>query len=363
MPIEVALWRVGTTLEPLQPAKFDLEARLEELIVSDPDVLGLDLLIIGRQELAFGKRVDLLGIDSEGRLAIVELKRDKTPRDVVAQVLEYGAWAASLDLDQVEEIYARFSKSDSSDLSAAFSTCFGTPLPDDFSGEGHQLIIVCSELDTSTERIVEYLSARGIPINIAFFRTFRDSGGELLARTWFIERQEAEVRASRSGKQGEPWNGIDYYVAFGHSAHRDWEDARTYGFISAGQGNWYSRTLAVLQPGARIFACVPGTGYVGAGIVAEPPKRVSEFHVDVSGKSVPILSAPLRATAMSENADDPNKSEYVVRVNWQKTLPLAEAIWEKGMFANQNSACKLRNRFTLDVLYDRFGVAGQVEPA
>ncbi len=361
MPIEVALWRVGKTLEPLTPARFDLEARLEELIVSDPEVLGLDLLIIGRQELAFGKRIDLLGIDSEGRLAIVELKRDKTPRDVVAQVLEYGAWAASLGLDQVEEIYARFSKSDSSDLSKTFSTRFGTPLPDNFSGEGHQLIIVCSHLDTSTERIVEYLSARGIPINAVFFRTFRDSGGELLARTWFIERQEAEVRASRSGKQGETWNGIDYYVAFGHGAHRDWEDARTYGFISAGQGSWYSRTLAVLQPGARIFACVPGTGYVGVGTVSEPPKRVSEVQVNVAGQQMPLLSAPLRATAMNENAGDPEKSEYVVRVDWLKTLPLSAAIWEKGMFANQNSACKLRNRFTLDVLYERFGIVGQVE--
>jgi hypothetical protein len=26
------------------------------------------------------------------------------------------------------------------------------------------------------------------------------------------------------------------------------------------------------------------------------------------------------------------------------------------MFANQNSACKLRNRFTLDALYSEFGI-------
>jgi hypothetical protein len=33
MPIEVGLWRVGRTLEPLTPAKFDLESRLEELLI------------------------------------------------------------------------------------------------------------------------------------------------------------------------------------------------------------------------------------------------------------------------------------------------------------------------------------------
>ncbi len=351
---------MGKTLEPLTPARFDLESRLEDLIALDCSVLGSDLLIIARQQNAFGKRIDLLAIDPEGRLAIIELKRDKTPRDVVAQVLEYGAWAATLDLRQVEEIYAT-NRTGEADLSQAFSERFGSPLPDTFSGEVHQLIIVCSELDTSTERIVTYLSNRGVPINVVFFRSFRDSGGEFLARTWFIERQEAEVRASRSSKQGEPWNGTDYYVAFGQGEHRDWEDARRYGFISAGQGPWYSRTLNILEPGARVFACIPGTGYVGVGVVREAAKQVRTFEVEIEGVRRPLLDVPLRATSMSENADDPEKSEYLVRVEWIRTVPISEAVWEKGMFANQNSACRLRNRFTLDVLYERFGLTESVK--
>lgn len=200
-----------------------------------------------------------------------------------------------------------------------------------------------------------------MPINVVFFRSFRDSGGEFLARTWFIERKEAEVRASRSSKQGEPWNGTDYYVAFGQSEHRDWEDARRYGFISAGQGLWYSRTLSVLEPGARIFACIPGTGYVGVGTVREAVKRVNAFDVDIDGERRPILLAPLRARSMAEHQDDAEKSEYLVRVDWIRTVPVSEAIWEKGMFANQNSACRLRNRFTLDVLYERFGLTDDME--
>jgi hypothetical protein len=360
VPIEVGLWRVGKTLEPLTPAKFDLEARLEDLIAVDPRVLGTDLLIVARQQNAFGKRIDLLAIDGEGRLAIIELKRDRTPRDVVAQVLDYGAWAATLDLRQVEEIYAT-GHVDGSALSQAFSERFGAPLPDTFSGEIHQLIVVCSELDSSTERIVTYLSTRGVPINVVFFRTFRDSTGEFLARTWFIERQEAEIRASRSSKQGEPWNGTDYYVAFGQSEHRDWEDARRYGFISAGQGVWYSRTLNVLEPGARIFACIPAIGYVGVGVVRESAKPVRSFEVEIDGVRRPLLDASLHAKSMSENAGDLEKSEYVVRIEWIRTVPVSEAVWEKGMFANQNSACRLRNRFTLDVLYERFGLTAASE--
>ena len=35
---------------------------------------------------------------------MVELKRDRTPRDVVAQALEYAAFAARLEVDALEGI-------------------------------------------------------------------------------------------------------------------------------------------------------------------------------------------------------------------------------------------------------------------
>jgi RecB family endonuclease NucS len=61
------------------------------------------LLIIGRQvPTDLGKWIDLLGVDREGNVAVVELKRDRTPRDVVAQALEYAAYAARLDVDELE---------------------------------------------------------------------------------------------------------------------------------------------------------------------------------------------------------------------------------------------------------------------
>jgi hypothetical protein len=35
----------------------------------------------------------VLGVDVEGRIHVIELKRDRTPREVVAQILDYGSWA------------------------------------------------------------------------------------------------------------------------------------------------------------------------------------------------------------------------------------------------------------------------------
>jgi hypothetical protein len=41
-------------------------------------------------------------------------------------------------------------------------------------------------------------------------------------------------------------------------------------------------------------------------------------------------------------------------VAWAKTRSRETAVWTKGMFANQNSACKLRNQFTLEHLTAAF---------
>jgi hypothetical protein len=41
----------------------------------------------------------------------------------------------------------------------------------------------------------------------------------------------------------------------------------------------------------RVFAYVPGNGYVGVGQVTEPARPVTEFQVDVGGERKPILEA------------------------------------------------------------------------
>lgn len=195
-----------------------------------------------------------------------------------------------------------------------------------------------------------------------FFRYFEEGGNEYLTRTWLIDPDQVEAQASKAApaRGKEPWNGRDFYVAIGEGVHRNWEDCRKYGFVSAGGGRRYTSPLEQLAPGARIFAYVPQRGYVGVGIVREAPVDVRAFKVTTDGGDVPLLDVPdLRAPNMAEYADDPRRVERVVRVKWVKALSSAEqAVWEKGMYANQNSATKLRNKFTLDKLVERFGLDG-----
>ncbi|ADJ16702.1 endonuclease NucS domain-containing protein [Halalkalicoccus jeotgali] len=334
------------------------ESRLEQLLIEDPNLLGKRLLIIGQQvHTASNNRLDLLGIDVEGDLHIIELKRDRTPRDVVAQALDYAAWVRTLTYEDIVEIYDEFDTDH--EFETAFAEQFGASRPDgapdipEDINQSHSLTIVASELDRTTERIIEYLAEEySVPVNAVRFNYYEDDGREYIGRTWLIDPQETSEPPSKR----ESWNGRDFYVSFGEGVHRSWRDARRYGFISGGQGEWYSRTLGQLSIDDRVFVHVPQHGYVGVGNVTQEKTPVAEFTVKIDGEDRPILDCELEATGMDENAADPELREYVVGVEWIDAQPLNEAYWETGMYANQNTVTKLRNQFTLDRLSDTFQI-------
>lgn len=354
MPLEIGLWRVTDKAVQLTPAKMPLESRLEQLILDDPAILETELLLIGHQVLtSHGKLIDILGIDVEGTVHIVELKRERTPREIVAQALDYASWVQGLSNEDVRDIFNKHNLG--TDFDTAFAERFGgTPTPDDLN-EAHSITVVASDLDDSTERIVEYLSSTySVPINVMLFRYFSDQGNDYLARTWLIPatRQATPSGGSQQRSTKAAWNGSDWYVAFGlENSTRSWDDARQYGFVSAGGGEWYSRSLRKLPLGARIFVYVPGHGYVGVGTVTGPAMPASEATLKENGEDKAFTSLDLKSdyglNSSLQGQDGADMNEYIVPVKWERTVDLSEAFWLKGLFANQNSACKLRHELTL----------------
>ena len=106
MSIKMSLWKIeNEKLKAVPAIKLSKEDRIENWIVEDVTILGIDILIFGRQVItAFGGRIDLLGIDEEGSLQIIELKREKTPRETVAQILDYASWIKNLSYSEINEI-------------------------------------------------------------------------------------------------------------------------------------------------------------------------------------------------------------------------------------------------------------------
>lgn len=141
------------------------------MIVAQPSILSDQWMIIGRQaNTGFGGRIDLLAIAPDASLVLIELKRGRTPREVVAQAIDYASWAEDLGADEIARLYATFSGG--GDLSQAFRDRFGQALDEDALNESHQIVIVARQLDPGSERIVDYLNRRGIAINVLCFQVF-----------------------------------------------------------------------------------------------------------------------------------------------------------------------------------------------
>ena len=90
MPVKTQLWKVGKKPQILTESRLDTEGLLEDMIIQEPYMLSEDWLLIGRQVLTFDKKrpLDLLAIAPDGSLILIELKRDRTSREVVAQSLD-----------------------------------------------------------------------------------------------------------------------------------------------------------------------------------------------------------------------------------------------------------------------------------
>ena len=88
---------------------LDLEKHLECWLENRPWAIAQEpFLWIGRQTMASDENStiypDLLGIDKDGNIVVVELKKGRAPREVVAQLLEYAAWVSELSEDAIIEM-------------------------------------------------------------------------------------------------------------------------------------------------------------------------------------------------------------------------------------------------------------------
>lgn len=227
MPIEMGVWRIDKGLSELSFEPMAAESRLEDIIAANINIVAPHLMVIGRQvRTSFDKIIDLLAIDIEGNLAVLELKKDKTYRDIVAQVLDYGSWVRTLRDEDIARLYHDYlthwqKKQKAVSINEAFCVHFNVKeMPEELNGN-HELIIVAGSLDSSTERIVGYLAEHyDVNVNAVFFRFFRDGEREYLSRVWLREPSTIAVEPSLDSARGE-WNG-EYYVSFGVYEKRDW---------------------------------------------------------------------------------------------------------------------------------------------
>jgi hypothetical protein len=111
---------------------------------------------------------------------------------VIAQVLEYASWVDDLTYKDISDIANDYLKEKGLTLEEAFQKKFGEPLPDVLN-ESHEMLIVASDLDDQSERVIGYLSQYGIRINAVTFNYFKKDDHEFIARVLLIPKSAEET--------------------------------------------------------------------------------------------------------------------------------------------------------------------------
>jgi hypothetical protein len=172
------------------------EAVLEDWLESNPDGIVEDgrILIVGRQVVTnFGGFIDLLGLDRKGDLVVVELKRDRTPRDTIAQSLEYLSFGERLGTDQLEEILRSYLNDDSLSLAEHHREHFELGSDEAVAfNKDQRIVIVGQSVSPEIKQTASFLCSKGIRVTCVEFTFFQTNGGTRLLSQEIVVGKESE---------------------------------------------------------------------------------------------------------------------------------------------------------------------------
>ena len=207
----IKIWAVGErhAMELPTVDQFNNELGLEDLLVSNPDLLDPGLTLVGRQTRTKGGPLDLLGVDSNGRLVVYELKRGTLRRDAVTQALDYGSALNAMELDELQKHIQEQSKGAGTGIEpmedfghwyaeqhAAWGDDSASGLDDLAQLLPPRLVLVGVGVDSDTERIVRFVGSDHVDISVVSFQAFDKEGQMLLARKVEVDSEASPPAGS-----------------------------------------------------------------------------------------------------------------------------------------------------------------------
>ena len=170
---------------------------LEQWLKSNPEIIGSDIAIIGEQVQTKSGPLDFLGIDRYGNLVIIELKRDKLPREVLAQAIDYASDVSTYEPDYLNEICLSFTGQTLADyLPTKFQD---TSFEEIVVNQSQRLLLVGFSIEEPLHRMIEWLSEKynlGVNAIILHYVKTRN-GDELLSRTVIIPEEVVQEKTNK----------------------------------------------------------------------------------------------------------------------------------------------------------------------
>ena len=213
----MTIFTINEKNEMIEAPRVELqqEQQLEDWLENSPWAIANEgLLVIGRQTRAnFTEKnrfPDLIALDVEGNIVVIELKKGRAPRDVVAQILEYAAWAASLSEEQIINLAENYLNEN---FHTAFKDYFDLDELPNFGG-GLRLFVAAEEIPNSVAEVCRFLrQSLGLNISCVSYKAYRDAENNTLVDSSIIVGVEniAEKSSIKGTSQiansSSGWNG------------------------------------------------------------------------------------------------------------------------------------------------------------
>jgi hypothetical protein len=149
------------------------EREIEDLLWTNlDDLLGESLFAVARQPaLPEGGRPDIVCLDGQGRVVVVEVKRD-VARVQLAQCLEYAGWARSTNLQEIAEMYHQGHDA----FFAAWQDFTESEAPPPI-GRSVRLVLVARDFHGRTGSALDFLVEHGLPVLLIRVALYEDEAG------------------------------------------------------------------------------------------------------------------------------------------------------------------------------------------
>ena len=144
--------------------------------------------------------IDLLGIDKTGNVVIVEIKRDKLPREALAQAIDYASDAAEWTIEKLGEVCSEYS---GKNLEETLTESFPDVDVENLNiNDTQRIILVGFSVESALERMIEWLSDNfNVNINAVVLSYVKTAGGdELLTKTSIISEELEQERVKKQKK-------------------------------------------------------------------------------------------------------------------------------------------------------------------
>jgi hypothetical protein len=204
MASEIKSWQiVDGKLVPLESSLVNDGKKerdhLEQWIKSNPQILGEDIVVIGEQVQTSSGPLDFLGIDNSGNIVVVELKRDKLPREALAQAIDYASDVAGWDIDRFREICKSYTRQNLEDLlQERFES---VAIEDLVINQSQRLLLVGTAVEESLGRMIEWLSDNySIGINAVVLNYAKTRQGDSILSRMVIIPEEIEKQKANKKK-------------------------------------------------------------------------------------------------------------------------------------------------------------------